>query len=120
MAEPYLVPQETGNRTGVRYAEITDHKGHGVRFTAAGFEDSGDPEASRPGEMEFSALPWSPEMMELARHPYELPRWQYTWVRCSLKQMGVGGDDSWGARTHDEFLLKTDRKLCFAVDFRGI
>lgn len=120
MMENYLVPQETGNRTGVRYAEITDHQGHGVRFTAAGFEDCGDPEASRPGTMEFSALPYSPEMLEIARHPYELPRQHHTYVRCSLKQMGVGGDDSWGARTHEEFLLKTDRKLQFAVDLRGI
>lgn len=120
MAEPYLVPQETGNRTGVRYAEVTDHRGHGVRFTAAYFEDPEDPESSKPGSMEFSALPYSPEMLEEARHPYELPRSQFTYVRCSLKQMGIGGDDSWGARTHEEFLLKTCGRMTFAVDFKGI
>lgn len=120
MAEPYLVPQETGNRTGVRYASIMDDQGCGICFSAAGFEDCKDSYASHPGTMEFSALPYSPEMMETARHAYELPKQQYTWVRCSLKQMGVGGDDSWGARTHEEFLLPVDRKLSFAVDFKGI
>ena len=70
--------------------------------------------------MEFSALPYSPEMLEEARHPYELPRSQFTYVRCSLKQMGIGGDDSWGARTHEEFLLKTCGRMTFAVDFKGI
>jgi beta-galactosidase len=33
--------------------------------------------------------------------------------------MGIAGDDSWGARTHEEYLLKTDRRLVFAFDFRG-
>ena len=120
MAEPYLVPQETGNRTGVRWAEVTDRKGHGVRFSAPYFEDGGDPEASRPGSMEFSAIPYSPEMLETARHPYELPRSSCTYVRCMLKQMGVAGDDSWGAQTHPEFLVKSGGRLTFAVDFRGI
>ncbi len=120
MVEPYLVPQETGNRTGVRWAEVTDRKGHGVRFSAPYFEDGGDPEASRPGSMEFSAIPYSPEMLETARHPYELPRSSCTYVRCMLKQMGVAGDDSWGAQTHPEFLVKSGGRLTFAVDFRGI
>ena len=120
MAEPYLVPQETGNRTGVRWAKITDRKGRGVLLRAAGFMESGDLEASRPGTMEFSALPFSPDMLETARHPFELPPVHHTYVRCSLKQMGVAGDDSWGARTHEEYLLKTDRPLSFAFDFRGI
>ena len=61
------MPQETGNRTGVRYAEITDDCGHGVRLSAAYFPESGDPEASRPGTMEFSAIPYSPAQLEAAK-----------------------------------------------------
>jgi beta-galactosidase len=118
--EHYLVPQETGNRTGVRWARITDHQGRGMEFHGAGFVDSKDPFASRPGTMEFSAVPYSPEQLEEALHPYELPRIQYTVVRCSLKQMGVAGDNSWGARTHDEFLVPSDKPLHFAFEFKGI
>ncbi|MFR6458583.1 MAG: hypothetical protein ACLUPG_19235 [Roseburia faecis] len=33
-------------------------------------------------------------------HPYELPPVHYTVVRVAKSQMGVGGDDSWGAQTH--------------------
>ena len=120
MMERYLVPQETGNRTGVRWAKITDRCGHGVMVSAAGFPDSKDREASRPGTMEFSALPYSPDILESAYHPYELPPVHRTYIRCSLKQMGVAGDDSWGARPHPEYLLPTDRRLVFAVDFKGI
>ena len=120
MVERYLVPQETGNRTGVRWAKITDKSGHGVMVSAAGFPDCKDPEASLPGTMEFSAIPYSPGQLENARHPYELPPVHKTYIRCALKQMGVAGDDSWGARPHPEYMIPNDRRLVFAVDFRGI
>jgi len=99
---------------------VTDRKGRGLLIKAAGFEASEDPEASRSGEMEFSAIPYSPDMLETALHPYELPPVHHTYVRCSLKQMGVAGDDSWGARTHDEYLVKSSEPMHFAVDIRGI
>jgi beta-galactosidase len=118
--ERYLVPQETGNRTGVRWAKVTDRRGRGIEFFGADFPDSKDPFASRPGTMEFSAVPYSPEQLEEAMHPYELPEVQFTVVRCILKQMGIGGDDSWGARTHEEFLVPSDKPLHFAFEFKGI
>lgn len=120
MVEPYLLPQETGNRTGVRWAKITDRKGRGLAFSGASFPDSGDPTASAPGTMEFSAIPYSAEQLEEAEHAWELPRSRWTVVRVNLKQMGVGGDDSWGAPVLPEYLLPTDRKLVFAFDFKGI
>jgi beta-galactosidase len=102
----YLVPQECGNKTGVRWAEVTDLRGRGLRF-------EGD-------AMNFSALPWTPHELENARHPYELPPVHYTVIRASLGQMGIGGDDSWGARTHPEYLLDISRKMEFTFRFRGI
>jgi beta-galactosidase len=35
-------------------------------------------------------------------------------------QMGVGGDDSWGARTHDEYLLETIQDKVLSFDFIGV
>jgi beta-galactosidase len=35
-------------------------------------------------------------------------------------QMGVAGDDSWGARTHDEYLLETIKNKVLSFDFKGI
>ncbi|HIQ62377.1 MAG TPA: DUF4981 domain-containing protein [Candidatus Avichristensenella intestinipullorum] len=102
----YLVPQECGNRTGVRWAEVTDFRGRGLRFT-------GD-------AMEFSALPYTPHELENAAHEYELPPVHYTVVRASQMQMGVGGDNSWGARTHEEYLLDVGGRKTFTFSFRGI
>jgi beta-galactosidase len=58
--------------------------------------------------------------MENARHPNELPPVYQTVVRLASKQMGVGGDDSWGARTHDEYLLDVSKPLHFSFTFCGI
>ena len=38
-------------------------------------------------------------------HPTDLTKRDYIYVNLDLKQMGVGGDDSWGARTHKEYTL---------------
>lgn len=105
----YLRPQETGNKTGVRWAQVTDRWGRGLRFTAP----EGQP-------MYFSALPYTPFELENAGHPYELPPVHHTVVRASLGQMGIAGDDSWGALTHPEFLLPTDQPLTFTFSMKGI
>lgn len=102
----YLVPQECGNKTGVRYAKVTDRKGRGLLFT-------GD-------QMNFSALPYTPHELENAKHSFELPEVHYTWVRASMRQMGVGGDDSWGAPVHPEYLIDVGKKMEFTFTFRGI
>lgn len=102
----YLNPQECGNKTGVRYAKVMDRKGRGIIFTGE--------------NMNFSALPYTPHELENARHPYELPQVHYTVVRVSMQQMGVGGDDSWGALVHPEFLIDVTKKLSFTFTFCGI
>ena len=102
----YLKPQECGNRTGVRWAEVTNAKGRGLRFSG--------------NAMEFSALPHSPHELEYAMHMDELPPVFYTYVRCALKQMGVAGDDSWGARTHEEYLLDVSAPMEFCFSIEGI
>ena len=106
----YLVPQECGNKEGVRWASITDRKGRGMLFEMD----------KNNGPMMFSALPYTPHEMENAMHPYELPEVHYTVVRAAKGQMGVGGDDSWGAHTHPEYLLNTDGKMEFSFVFKGL
>lgn len=102
----YLVPQESGNKCSVRYARVMDKKGRGMLF----FGD----------ELSFSALPYTPHELENAAHHFELPPVHYTVVRVAKKQMGVGGDDSWGSHTHPEYLLDVSEKMEFTFCFRGI
>lgn len=102
----YLVPQECGNHTHVRRASVMDNLGRGMEFSGK--------------ELSFSALPYTPHELENAMHAYELPPVYYTVVRVALQQMGVAGDDSWGARTHEEYLIDVTRPLKLEFDFKGI
>ncbi len=105
MAE-YLRPQECGNKSRVRWTEVTDGNGRGLVF-------KGD-------ELNVSVLPYSPYELECADHAYELPPVHYTFVRIALGQMGIAGDDTWGARTHDEFLLRPHgSRMRFEFSFCG-
>jgi beta-galactosidase len=38
-------------------------------------------------------------------HPVDLVERDFVELNIDLKQMGVGGDDSWGARTHPKYTL---------------
>lgn len=102
----YLVPQECGNKVGVRYARLVDAKGRGILF-------EGD-------ELSFSALPYTPHELENAAHVYELPQVHHTIVRVAMAQMGVGGDDSWGSWVHPEYHIDVTKPLEFTFRFKGI
>lgn len=98
---PYLKPQECGNKTDVRFASITEGSdGLGLHI------DSAIP-------FELNALPWTPEELEANDHMYKLPVSNKSVLRINHKQMGVGGDDSWGAMTHEEFTLRSNRPYAY-------
>ena len=83
----YQKPQEYGERTGVRKATL---KGDSrVSF-----------EADR--EIELNVSPYTAYMLEEADHRHNLTEGDTLYVRLILRQMGVGGYDSWGAHTLEE------------------
>lgn len=94
---PYLVPQECGSRVGVRWLQAMDEKGRGLEFTCV----------EQP--FEASILPYSAWEILNAAHLDELPASSYTWVRLMAGQMGVGGDDSWGAPVQKQYRLPADQ-----------
>ncbi|WP_347880776.1 glycoside hydrolase family 2 TIM barrel-domain containing protein [Paenibacillus sp. F411] len=104
---PYLRPQECGNKTEVRRAVVRSQEG-------AGLEITGSP------KFEFSALPYTPLEVERSDHAYKLPESSKTVVRIMGKQMGVGGDDSWGARPHPEHVLHANRSYSVSFTLRGL
>ena len=89
---PYAEPQETGNRTDVRWVTFTDKSGAGLR--AVGLP-----------ELYFSAWPFHMTELERAKHAAEIQMSKEITVNLDYRQMGVGGDDSWGAQPHAEYRL---------------
>ena len=97
---PYVEPQETGNRTDTRWIAFTDDSGFGLKAVGMPL-------------LSFSAWPF--RMSELQhekapvnighKHSAEIVNSEDITVNLDYRQMGVGGDDSWGAPIHKEFSL---------------
>ncbi|MBX4263311.1 glycoside hydrolase family 2 TIM barrel-domain containing protein [Clostridium estertheticum] len=102
----YIVPQESGNHTGVRWAKIKDKNGFGIEF-----EGSKVP-------FELGVSPYTACELQNAYHHNELPKVNYTVVTIAAKQMGVGGDDSWGAPVHKEYLIDSSKDIHFEFKMR--
>lgn len=80
--EPYVRPQENGNRTGVDWLELKSGDGKAIRIDG---ED----------DLSVSVWPWSADVLDQATHTNELrPQGFYT-VNIDLAQAGIGGTDSW-------------------------
>ncbi|MEV6119383.1 glycoside hydrolase family 2 TIM barrel-domain containing protein [Streptomyces sp. NPDC052077] len=104
----YLRPQENGNRTDIRWIALTDGRGTGLLA-------SGEP------LLEANASRFTPEDLSAgARHDYQLTPREEVVLRLNHRQMGVGGDDSWGAHTHDEFKLPADRDYSYTYRLRPV
>ncbi|MHC4503021.1 MAG: beta-galactosidase, LacZ type [Planctomycetota bacterium] len=92
LVHPYARPQENANRTDVRWAAFTNREGVGLLVTGMPL-------------LSITAWPYTMRDLEGAGHIHELPRRDTVTLNVDYKQMGVGGDNSWGARTHDEYTL---------------
>lgn len=93
---PYPSPQENGNRCDVRWMKLTDKTGSGLLFTAE-------------NNFEFTANYYS--INDLTRkkrgslHINDLKKSDFINLNMDMKQMGVGGDDSWWSTPHAEYCL---------------
>lgn len=109
---PYLVPQETGNHSEVRWAEITDDAGRGICVRRHNPDADGS-------TFNVSLLPYSSAQIEEASRQWELPHPStapFTHLRLLAAHMGVGGDDSWGSPVHDAYQIPAANPLRLDVD----
>jgi beta-galactosidase len=80
---PYVMPQENGRRTDVRWAELTGGAG-GLRIEAAPSGD-GDPEA-----FGLTVRRWTSADLDAAQHPADLVPGDRVWLTVDLAHRGVG------------------------------
>jgi beta-galactosidase len=94
--EPYIFPQENGNKTDVRWMAFLDSRNVGLLI-------KGD-------LLEMSAHHYAMEdIPENPGHYFDLTMKDFVEIKVDYKQMGVGGDNSWGYRPHDEYRLLKDQ-----------
>ena len=103
---PYIRPQENGNRTDIRSVSFTDDSGKGISITAAQpFEFS----AHHQYNSDFDEGPTKNQ-----RHTYDIPQRELININIDYKQMGVGGDNSWGLMPHKEYQILPDDNLSYS------
>ncbi|MBC2856107.1 NPCBM/NEW2 domain-containing protein [Cetobacterium sp. 2A] len=105
---PYINPSETGNRSDVRWFTLTNKSKAGLFVSGI-------------NPIEFNALYYTPEELSSGkRHPFELTKKDDVVLRIIGKQMGVGGDNSWGAKPHDKYQIKAGDVHSFSFKLKGI
>ena len=90
---PYVRPQENGNKTNVRWAALSNQDNSGVIIY--GIPD-----------FDFSVHHYTLKNLTEASHTYMVNEAGPVTINIDQLQMGLGGDDSWNPRTHEEFQIK--------------
>jgi beta-galactosidase len=102
----YSQPTETGNKADVRWVALTNNDGLGLLAI-------GMPLLS-VNAMHYTAEDLTSDDRTGPSHFYEAPRRDEIYLNLDYRQMGVGGDNSWGARTHPEFTLPGNEKYSYS------
>ncbi|MBN1780792.1 DUF4981 domain-containing protein [bacterium] len=106
---PYIRPQETGNRTDVRWATLTDARGFGLMA-------AGDP------LMEINALHATPWDLDGPRHPDEVQLRPDITLRLIYRQTGLGGNNSWSksGMPYEQYRIKPEGPVRFTFRLRPV
>jgi len=99
LGHSYMRPQENGNRTDLRWLEISDKSGDGLLITGDHFN--------------FSAWPYSQEALEKATHQHELTAQDFITVNIDHMQCGVGGDFPGVAKLHEPYIIHKGKSYVF-------
>lgn len=87
---PYPAPQDNANRSDVRWFSFSTQKNKSITI-----------EGLQP--LCFRAWPYAEEDLEMTQHDYQLQKRDYININIDLNIHGVGGDDTWGAKTMEKY-----------------
>lgn len=95
---PYSRPQENGYKTDTRWVKFTNTSGQGIKITA-------------PSYFSFSAHhqyndDFDAGDKKMQRHTTDIKKRDLVNINIDDAQMGVGGDNSWGAMPHKEYQIQ--------------
>jgi beta-galactosidase len=103
---PYILPQDHGNLTDIRWLSVTNERDQGLMVSAN-------------GNIEASASHYPHEILTPAFHTYELVPDPNTWLCLDVRQRGVGGA-SCGPDTLDKYRIHTGKyKLEYSLGLQG-
>ncbi|WP_100616330.1 glycoside hydrolase family 2 TIM barrel-domain containing protein [Confluentibacter citreus] len=114
VADQYYVygrPQENGHKTDTRWLSLTNPSGLGFKIEANG----------KPIEfntLHNSTADFDEGKVKTLRTPIDIKERDFVEVHIDHKMMGVGGDDSWGAKPHKPYIFYTDKAYNYSFTIR--
>ena len=104
---PYISPQDNANRCDIRWLSLSDNLKTGLII-----------EGLQP--MSMRAWPYTEEALEKSKHPFEIEQANFINLNIDYKVHGVGGDDSWGARTHKVYTIDGSQPMSFGFIIKAL
>ncbi|MFC2175825.1 glycoside hydrolase family 2 TIM barrel-domain containing protein [Bacteroidota bacterium] len=103
----YASTQENGHKTGMRWLTLKNESGAGIKVSA-----SKEP-------LEFNALHYTsndfdPGKQRGLKTPVDIEEGDFVELHIDYKMMGVGGEDSWGAKPLDAYRYYSDKTYDFS------
>ncbi|GAB3646054.1 beta-galactosidase LacZ [Echinicola sediminis] len=105
----YMRPQESGNKTDVRWLELRNEKGQGIQVQGL--------QAINFSALDVAVEDLDPGLTKKQQHPTDIKPHNTVFLHIDWKQRGLGGDNSWGAYPHREYLL-TDKQFEYSYVIR--
>lgn len=128
-AYPYVRPQETGHHTDCRWLKVYKPKGGGILFQAddmiefsalnSALEDFDSESSSRPYQWnnytqdEDHSKEAGYLRFKKQTHINDIVERDFTEVSIDGEMMGLGGDNSWGARPYGNYMIPTSQSFSF-------
>lgn len=101
---PYVRAQETGNKTDVRWASLQNKNGEGILIKSID-----EPLNVSAWNFPMEDVMYIPSTVKNI-HGGSIERKPMVWLNIDHQQMGVGGDNTWGAKTHPEYTITPVRQ----------
>ena len=106
---PYVRAQETANKCDTRWMSLCDKDGSGLLIVGT------QPLSVSAWNFKMDAIEYVPFSVQ-RKHGGSVEKEDLVWVNIDLLQMGVGGDNSWGAQVHPEYTITPEaRKYSFTI-----
>jgi len=100
---PYIVPQENGNKTDVRWASFRNNAGYGLMIAS-----------EQP--LNIAAYPYEQKNIDKLKNAIDVSFQDLIELHIDHQQMGVGGDNSWGDHTMNKYkLLEKNYTYSFTI-----
>lgn len=103
----YMRPQENGNRTDIRFVEISGEDEAAFKVISSGKK-----------LLEMSMWPYTQDELERAMHIHELKKGKVTILNIDYGQCGVGGDSNDGLNLIDKYKLVKDKKYKYSFTIK--